>query len=309
MKLRFWMMMALVCIGGALASELVVWCAVCRDILGRLAGHGHLVALVHQRGIYESDLENGTSKEQLIAAQNVHWLSRNESVPKAMVDRDYDLIKAQFVDENGFQSALRSNWLWPVCLRAEIEEQRRDLRSIDNKISTVVINVSDDECRQFYEAHRDAFVQPLRFRAHHIFFAAPDGYPAEVIETKRRAIEAVATDLARGADFSRLAAQFSEDEATKANGGDLNYFSSWRIMPEFFGAIAKLRVGETSEPFRSHLGFHIARLIDIKAARALSFEEARPEVVLALENEKRRRALQSLVAGLVRRAGFVRSSR
>ncbi len=70
-------MMALACIGGALASELVVRCAVCRDILGRLAGHGHLVALVHQRGIYESDLENGTSKEQLIAAQNVHWLSRN----------------------------------------------------------------------------------------------------------------------------------------------------------------------------------------------------------------------------------------
>ena len=129
---------------------------------------------MHQRGIYESDLENGTSKEQLIAAQNVHWLSRNESVPKAMVDRDYDLIKAQFVDENGFQSPLRSNWLWPVYLRAEIEEQRRDLRWIDNKISTVVINVSDDECRQFYEAHRDAFVQPLRFRANHIFFAAPD---------------------------------------------------------------------------------------------------------------------------------------
>ena len=38
MKLRFWMMMALACIGGALASELVVRCAVCRDILGRFSG-------------------------------------------------------------------------------------------------------------------------------------------------------------------------------------------------------------------------------------------------------------------------------
>ncbi len=93
MKLHFWVMMALAFIAGALARELVVRCAVCRDILGRLAGHGHLVALVHQRGIYESDLKNGTSKEQLIAAQNVRWLSRNESVPKAMVDRDYDLIE------------------------------------------------------------------------------------------------------------------------------------------------------------------------------------------------------------------------
>jgi hypothetical protein len=39
------------------------------------------------------------------------------------------------------------------------------------------------------------------------------------------------------------------------------------------------------------------------------FEEARQEVVLALGNEKRQRALQKLVADLVRRAEFVRPPR
>ena len=55
--------------------------------------------------------------------------------------------------------------------------------------------------------------------------------------------------------------------------------------------------------------FPIIQLTDSKPVRQIVFEEARQEVVLALENEKRRRALQSLVADLVRRADFVRPSR
>ncbi len=59
-------------------------------------------------------------------------------------------------------------------------------------------------------------------------------------------------------------------------------------MPaEFMAEIKKLRVGETSKPFRSHLGFHIVRLTEITPARSLTFEEARNEIALALTNERR----------------------
>ena len=64
-------------------------------------------------------------------------------------------------------------------------------------------------------------------------------------------------------------------------------------------------VGEISQPVRTRLGFHIIELTDCKPARQMSFEEARTEIRLIVENEKRRTALQDLVYDLSRRAEFV----
>ena len=75
--------------------------------------------------------------------------------------------------------------------------------------------------------------------------------------------------------------------------------------PDFFAAVAKMRVGEISQPMRTRLGFHIIELTDLKAARQMSFEEAQTEIRLLIENEKRQTALQNLAADLSRRAVFV----
>ena len=66
-------------------------------------------------------------------------------------------------------------------------------------------------------------------------------------------------------------------------------------------------VGEISQPVRTRLGFHIIELTDSKPARQMSFEEARAEIRLIIENEKRRTALQNLVRNLSRRTEFVRN--
>ena len=90
-----------------------------------------------------------------------------------------------------------------------------------------------------------------------------------------------------------------------SRGGDLGFFSEFRMWPEFFAAVAKMRVGEISQLMRTRLGFHIIELTDLKPARQMSFEEARTEIRLLIENEKRRTALQNLAADLSRRALFV----
>ncbi len=64
-------------------------------------------------------------------------------------------------------------------------------------------------------------------------------------------------------------------------------------------------LGEISQPIRTRLGFHIIELTDFKPARQMTFEEVQPEIRLAIENEKRRAALQSLTADLLRRAKIV----
>ena len=148
---------------------------------------------------------------------------------------------------------------------------------MDGEADPAETAVTEKECRDFYEAHRALFTQPVRFRAAHLFLAAPAETPPEVVESKRELIDALAVRLSRGETLPQLAAEASEDEATKTRGGDLGFFSSARMAPEFFAEVEKLAAGRRSNPFRSHLGFHIVEVAEIRPARVLGFDEARAE--------------------------------
>jgi parvulin-like peptidyl-prolyl isomerase len=170
-------------------------------------------------------------------------------------------------------------------LRERLEEQLREVDWLEKQVAATP-SVTEQECRSFYDAHPAMFRQPVRYRAAHLFLASHAETPPEVVEGKEKAIAALEARLKKGERLAALA-ELSEDEATKRRGGDLGYFSETRIPAAFLAEIKKLRVGETSKPFRSHLGFHIAQLTEIKPACVLSFKEARGEIISALANEHR----------------------
>ncbi|HEX4871522.1 MAG TPA: peptidylprolyl isomerase [Nevskiaceae bacterium] len=69
--------------------------------------------------------------------------------------------------------------------------------------------------------------------------------------------------LTRGSeDFAALAAEFSDDPGSKNNGGDLGWQPPGIFVPEFQSRLDQLQPGETSSPFRTQFGWHVARVID-----------------------------------------------
>jgi foldase protein PrsA len=269
------------------ASELLCRSAAFRDLAGRLAGRGHLIAISNQTGIYETDLggDDKLSVADLIA-ENLRHAAAHEPISQARIDREINLLKAEFGNDKNFEKALREGGLTVSFLREKVTNQLRGLDWLEKQIRTAS-TANENECRQFCDAHRDLFAQPLRYRASHLFLAAHAETPPEDVEEKEKAIAAFSARLSQGEALSQLAAESSEDEASKPRGGDLNYFSETRMPPEFMAEIKKLRVGDISKPIRSHLGFHIAQLTAIKPARLLTFEEARLEISVALVNERR----------------------
>jgi parvulin-like peptidyl-prolyl isomerase len=291
-KLRLTGLVVLALLAGLIASELLCRSAAFRELAGRLSRRGHLIAIANGKGIYEADLggDGQVAAFELIIAENLRRAAAQEIIDPARIDRQLALLRAQFANDNAFTNARRANGFSLSSLREKIATHLRGLQWLEKQIAPVTL-VPEQECRQFYEAHRDSFTQPIRFRASHLFLAAHAETPPEVVEEKKIAIAALAERLGHGETISQLAAEASEDEATKSRGGDLGFFSESRIVPKFFAQIQKLHVGETSKLFRSQLGFHIAQVTDIKAAHLLGFEEARPEISLLFANE--RRALQA----------------
>jgi parvulin-like peptidyl-prolyl isomerase len=281
-----------------------------RRWLGRVVGQDDLLALVGQTGIYDRNLDsawsgelfaNGSNADEvepaveqarkrdllrvLIAEEKLSAAASAQEVDKAALQQEMNLLRAQFENDNSWGNALAASntRLWQ--LRRQATRSLR-IRSWLEKTIAARIQPNEAECRAYFATHAGEFAEPLRLRASHLFLAAPDGYPTEVLEAKKALIETLWQRVRNGASFNALVAEFSEDEATKKIDGDLNYFAAERMLPEVFAAAQKLQPGQISGPIRSPLGFHLVRLTNVRPPHALTFDEARSEIALVLENQK-----------------------
>jgi len=86
------------------------------------------------------------------------------------------------------------------------------------------------------------------------------------------------TDRAKkGEDFSKLVANYSDDPLSKAEKGDMGWFSWGRMPNEFQQAAWTMQVGEIQGPVESSLGYHIIRLDDRRKRQGYNPPETEEE--------------------------------
>jgi preprotein translocase subunit SecD len=101
----------------------------------------------------------------------------------------------------------------------------------------------------------------------------------ELDDFNKKAEEKATTILGKvisGGDFAAIAKEFSEDEATKSEGGDLGYITE-QTNPEIISAVENLKTGQTTrELLRTSQGFEIIKFED-KRTKADPFKNNEPE--------------------------------
>jgi parvulin-like peptidyl-prolyl isomerase len=297
------------CLAGVLAGNLICSSLAIRNAMGQQCGRGRLLALGEGVGLYESDVTLARSEGRdgdltaLAANLEAGRMARREPVNRTTVSRDFEFLRVQWPPKD-WPAVLRANGLTISSWRCALVENERTRAWIEREVKAG-LEVSAEECAAFYAVHPTVSAQPVRLRASHIFFAAPPGSSPDLVEQKRGAAQAVLDRLAKGERLSDLAGS-SEDEASRRQGGDLNFFAEARMPADFWGQIASRRAGEPAELIRTRLGFHIVQVTDARPARQLSLEEAAPDIRLRLENEKRVRVVSQLRQRLLGRVQWHR---
>ena len=298
---------ALACLLGVAVGQWICRSAQFRSRIGRVCGRGELVALTHSCGIYEADLtraeaevrfrdgaddpdssirlDNAATLGDLLANLALTCLGKENS-DKGAVDREYSLLATQILPRKAWLAAVRRNYFLPFLWRGAVADCWRGEARLERQIADT-LEPSESACRAYYAAHLDAFNNPARFRASHLFVAAPPETPPSVVEQKHATINDLRKRLERGEKFEVLTASFSEDEATKWRGGDLGFFSEWRMPPDFMAAVKAMKLG-TTELVRTGLGFHIIRLNMAEPPRQRSFEESKTEIKSIVANIRRK---------------------
>ncbi|HLL10043.1 MAG TPA: peptidylprolyl isomerase [Rubrivivax sp.] len=134
--------------------------------------------------------------------------------------------------------------------------------------------VSDEQAKAEYDKFK-AQATGTEYRARHI------------LVEKEEDARALISQIKGGAKFEDLAKKSSKDTGSAENGGDLDFAKAESYVPEFGGALTKLKKGEmTAEPVKSQFGYHVIRLEDSREAAFPAFEDVKPQVKQRLEQVK-----------------------
>ena len=181
------------------------------------------------------------------------------------------------------------------------EPERRQIRylTVTPEPFQVAREFSDDAISAYYDSHPQAFVRQEEARARHILFRLPQNASTEREERVRGLAQGVLDELRGGADFAAAAAEHSEDENTAEAGGDLGFFPRGDLWPPFEEAAFSLPTGELSDLVRTERGFHILRVEERIEVGIKPLEEARQDVIAALQEERAQEAAMVFVDDLV----------
>ncbi len=146
------------------------------------------------------------------------------------------------------------------------------------------INPSDKEIQNHYNRQRDsALTHPEQVRARHILIAvSADATPAQKAAAKAKADDLL-KQIKGGADFTKLAKQFSDDPGTRNSGGDLGYFGQTEMVKPFADAAFGMKAGEMTV-VQTQFGYHVIQVEDHKLAHVDTLEQARLQIVEALRH-------------------------
>ena len=101
-------------------------------------------------------------------------------------------------------------------------------------------------------------------RSSHILFKVEDANDTEAVDNARAQAEEVLARINDGSlDFAAAAAEYSGDEGSAENGGDVGWDKLNSFVDEYTDALSDLELGQVSEPVESQYGFHIIKVTEV----------------------------------------------
>jgi peptidyl-prolyl cis-trans isomerase C len=242
-------------------------------------------------GIYRMLLDD------LIVERLVAKRSAEVKIPDEDVAKTFDRVKGGRSDAE-IKTAIEKSGQTVEGVQKNIRVTLQAQRWVDEQLKGK-IEVTDADAEDFYKKNPDQFQMPERVRASHILIKVPPEAKPEEVVAKEKAAEAVIERVKKGEDFAKLADEISEDPNAKENHGDLDFFQKDQMVTEFSEAAFKMKTGDmTPEPVRSEFGYHIIKVTDRKAPETVTLENARPQLIAFLKQQKRDAELQILAKDL-----------
>lgn len=212
------------------------------------------------------------------------------------------LVESQlnhYLDREALAAAIeQTNVLDSAKVEAELAEFKKEML-ISRYFETFLQDkITDSAIRNYYAANADKY-QSKKAKVAHILIRTH----ANIDETERKAKYTLAhqaySQVMADGDFSKAAAEFSQDSISANKGGEIGWLSEGAIDPVFSAKVFnELKRDQISEPFQSNFGFHIVKVLEGPTVLKKPLESVVGDIRHQLRKEAKQAELERL-SGLV----------
>jgi peptidyl-prolyl cis-trans isomerase D len=152
------------------------------------------------------------------------------------------------------------------------------------------ITINEADLKTYYEQNAAQMAGKEERRASHILVAVSKSAPAaEKDKAKAKAQELLEAARKSPQSFGDLAKKNSDDKASAANGGDLEFSArgGYAAKP-LEDAVFSMKKGDV-QLVETEFGWHVVMLTDVRSPKQRSFEEVRPELEAELRKQQAQR--------------------
>ncbi|MEJ5253131.1 MAG: peptidylprolyl isomerase [Chthonomonadetes bacterium] len=268
--------------GDAMATIGVRW-----QVFQDLVTQALIAKAAEKEGIRLSDRDLDREIEKLVDEQ-VKQERERAAQGKPLNDREFEMIIRNSVGKSVAEWREELKQIWeprkPLLRQSLLEQKLRE------KVAKVP-NPSDDELKRSFDL--------LTIR--HILISTDK----RTEEQARKRGEEILQKLHSGADFARIAKEFSDDPGSKQTGGSLGAIPRSQLVifaPEFTKAVEALQPGQMSGLVKTQFGFHIIRLDSVKPNVPADFDKKKEEYAKQYVESQRQAKWQQYLAELRRNA-------
>jgi peptidyl-prolyl cis-trans isomerase C len=170
-------------------------------------------------------------------------------------------------------------------------------------------DVPEADIQKYFDEHKDEYNRPRRVRVAAVVWNAPQGSPdhAKKLALAHKALAKLKAEEKKNTlAFAQIVSEFSEDQATKAVQGDLQFKSQDELAKiyskELAEAAFKLKAGETSPVVQTPQGLYLLKYTGEQPELVRTFEQVKAQIANRLHREKKTKEFDEWLKGLREKA-------
>jgi foldase protein PrsA len=204
---------------------------------------------------------------------------QNVKVSDKEVQKQIDAaVKQAFQNPADFQKFLQRSGL----TQADVFYQQRNQllqQKLTEKVTKAKSKVSDAQIAAYYEKNKSKF-------------ATPERRDLRIVLTKSQAKAAQAKRaLESGQSWKAVTKQYSVDQASKAQGGQLTGVAKGQQEKALDDAIFKAQKGKLVGPIKTQFGYYVLDVSKVTPAKQQSLEQSKASIQQILTSDGQRKAL------------------
>jgi len=257
-----------------LSVSVLMWLTAC--------GHGDDVADVDGQAISKAEFEAYLKFKRIDG--------KVENVSKAALD--------SYVEKKALVAAiLDEDKLDKTAIAVELDDFKAQMLLSRYFETYLNESVTDTAIENFYRDNAARWTKKKVKIAHVLVRTRSDMKENELQAKLTQAREAY-SQLQAGKTFEDVAKRYSEDDLTARNGGDLGWIGEGAVDQAFSTKAFEMKQGDVSEPFKTHYGFHIIKVMEGPATVTDSLDSVKGDIRYELRSAAKDAELKRLLANV-----------